>query len=184
MARFITMGYTVAKILILYQVQKHQQVLFLSDIIGAGRGLVDKQYLTKWPQGEWWSLMKFPCEVVIETEMGLWRRAIAQVVAHGPTQCCLGIFKTDGPKLWEWRLLENPGQLFRQQGDQVNVYGHIRQGGYKRIHTSCSGRMRGGVATVEEVKPGMMKVCSVALPPINPIPLANFLDVLHGWGQT
>ena len=101
MARFITMVYTAAKLLILNQIRKHQQVLFLSDIIWAGGGLVDKRYLTKWPQGERWSSMKFPRKVVIETEMGLWRRAIAQVVAHGPTQCCLGIFKTDGHKLWE-----------------------------------------------------------------------------------
>ncbi len=35
MARFITMGYTAAKLLIFNRVQKHQQVLFLSDIIGA-----------------------------------------------------------------------------------------------------------------------------------------------------
>ena len=44
--------------------------------------------------------------------------------------------------------------------------------------------MQGAVATVEEVKPGMMKVCSVVSPPIRPVPPANFLDVLHGWGQT
>ncbi len=37
---------------------------------------------------------------------------------------------------------------------------------------------------MEEVKPGMMKVCSVASPPIRPVPPANFLDVLRGWGQT
>jgi hypothetical protein len=135
---------------------------------------VDKLYLTKRPQGEWWSSMKFPRKVVIETEMGFWHCAITQVVAHGPTQCCLGIFKTDGLKLWEWRVLENQGCLFRQHEDQVNVYGHIRWRRYKCIQTSCSGRMQGAVATVEEVKPGMMKVCSVASPPIRPVPPANF----------
>jgi hypothetical protein len=40
------------------------------------------------------------------------------------------------------------------------------------------------VATVEEVKLGMMTVCSMAAPPIRPIPPANFLDILCGWGQT
>jgi hypothetical protein len=92
--------------------------------------------------------MKFPCKVVIEMEMGLWHRAIMQVVVHGPMQCCLGIFKTDGHKLWEWHILENQGRLFWQHGDQVDVYGHIRRGRYKCIHTSCSGRMQGAVATV------------------------------------
>jgi hypothetical protein len=102
--------------------------------------------------------MKFPREVIIEPEMGLWRCAITQVVAHGPAQCSLGRFTTDGHKLWEWHILENQGRLFQQHGDQVNVYGHVRQGQYKCIHTSCSGRMRGVVATVEEVMLGMMKV--------------------------
>jgi hypothetical protein len=44
--------------------------------------------------------------------------------------------------------------------------------------------MRGAVATVEEIVLGMVKVCSVASPPVCPIPLAKFLDVLCGWGQT
>jgi hypothetical protein len=124
--------------------------------------------------------MIFPHEVVIETEMGLWRHAIAQVVAQGPTQCSLGIFKTDRHKLWKWHVLENQGRLFRQHGDQVNVYGHTRRGHYNCIHTSHSGRMQGEVATVEKVTPGMMKVCSVVSPPIHPVLTANFLDVLRG----
>jgi hypothetical protein len=64
------------------------------------------------------------------------------------------------------------------------MYGHIRGGLYKHIHISHSGRMQGAVATVDKVKPGMMKVCSVAFPPIHPISPANFLDILRGWGQT
>jgi hypothetical protein len=136
MSRFITMGYTTAKLLILNHVRKHQQVLFLSDIIGAGGGLADKRYLTKRPQGERWSLMKFLREVIIEPEMGLWRHSITQVVAHGPAQFSLGQFTTDGHKLWEWCVLENQGHLFRQHGDQVNVYGHVRWGRYKCIRTS------------------------------------------------
>jgi hypothetical protein len=91
---------------------------------------------------------------------------------------------TDGHKLWEWRVLENQGNLFWQHGDQVDVYGHVRRGQYKRIRTSCSGRMQGAVATVEEVMPGMMKVCSVAYPPIRSVTPANFLDILRGWGKT
>ncbi len=44
--------------------------------------------------------------------------------------------------------------------------------------------MQGALATVEESTPGTMKVCSVASPSICPIPPADFLDVLRGWGQT
>ena len=116
--------------------QKHQQVLFLSDILGAGGGSVDKRYLHKHRTGERWSLMKFPCKEVTAPEMELWCRAIAQVVSHGPAQASLGTFKVDGHKLWEWRVVETRGRLYRQNGDQVEVYGHVRRGRYKHIRTS------------------------------------------------
>jgi hypothetical protein len=128
--------------------------------------------------------MKFPREMVNELEIGLWRCAIVQVVTHGPAQASLGAFKVDGHKLWEWQVVETQGRLYRQNGDQVEVYAHARQGQYKHICTSRSGRMQGALATVEEGTPGMMKVCSVASPSIRPILPSDFLDVLRGWGQT
>jgi hypothetical protein len=60
MARFIAMGYTAEELRILNRMRKHQQVLFLLDILGAGGGLVDKRYLTKHLPGERWSLILFP----------------------------------------------------------------------------------------------------------------------------
>jgi hypothetical protein len=42
MARFMGGGY---RMLTLNRVRKHQQVLFLSDILGAGSELLDKRYL-------------------------------------------------------------------------------------------------------------------------------------------
>ncbi len=87
--------------------QKHQQVLFLSDILGAGGGSVDKRYLQKRRAGECWSSMKFPREEVTLPEMEVWCRTIVQVVSHGPVQASLGSFKVDGHKLWEWRVFEN-----------------------------------------------------------------------------
>jgi len=72
MSRFIAKGYTANELVTLNRVQKHQQVLFLSDILGAGGGSVDKCYLQKCRVGECWSSMKFPREVVTAPEMELW----------------------------------------------------------------------------------------------------------------
>ncbi len=99
MTGFIAAGYNGIKLLILNRVWKHQQVLFLSNILGADGSLVDKNYLRKQQQGEQWSTTTFPCELVTEVEMGLWPRAIAQVVMNGPAQIDLGAFKTNGHKL-------------------------------------------------------------------------------------
>ena len=169
---------------ILNRVRNYQQVLFLLDVLGAGGGSVDKRYLQKRRAGERCSSMRLPCKEVTAPEIDLWCRAIAQVVAHGPAQASLGVFRAEGHKLWEWRVVENRGRLYRQHGDQVEVFVHVRRGRYRHICTSRLGKMRGDMATVEEGTPGMMKVCSVALPPIRPTPPTDFLDVLCGWGQT
>ncbi len=81
MSRFIARGYTANELATLNRVRKHQQVLFLSDILGVGGGSVDKRYLQKRRAVEYWSSMKFPREVVTAPEMELWCRAIMQVVS-------------------------------------------------------------------------------------------------------
>ncbi len=98
MARFIAMGYEGEELLTLNRVRKHQQVLFLSDILGASGGLLDKRYLEMRRVGEQWSMIKFPRKVVNASEMGLWGRATAQVVARGPAQASLGRLKIGGHK--------------------------------------------------------------------------------------
>ncbi len=72
MARFIAVGCSEKELQRLTRVRIHQQVLFLSDILGASGGMVDKQYLQKQWRGELWSSMKFPHKDVTELEMGLW----------------------------------------------------------------------------------------------------------------
>ncbi len=52
MARFIAAGYEGEELLTLNRVRKHQQVLFLSDILGASGGSLDKRYLEKRRVGE------------------------------------------------------------------------------------------------------------------------------------
>ncbi len=86
MAPFTAAGYEGEDLLTLNRVRKHQQVLFLSDILGASGGSLDKLYLEVRQIGERWSSIKFPHEEVNASEMGIWCRATAQVVARGPAQ--------------------------------------------------------------------------------------------------
>ncbi len=102
MARFIAAGYKRKDLVTLNRVRKHQQVLFLSDILGASGRLWDKRYLQKRWIGDHWSFMKFPREEITELVMGFWCRALAQVVLRGPAQSSLGRLKTGGHIVWEW----------------------------------------------------------------------------------
>jgi hypothetical protein len=43
--------------------------------------------------------------------------------------------------------------------------------------------MRGEAVTVEEIMPGVWKVCSVATNTVCPEPPCNFINVLKGWGH-
>ena len=98
--------------------------------------------------------MKFQHEEVNAPEMELWCRAITQVVSHGPALESLGPYKRDGHKLWEWRVVESRGRLYRQKGNQVEVYRHVWRGRYTHIRTSQSNMMRGNKATVEHCRQG------------------------------
>jgi hypothetical protein len=104
MARLMTIGYRCNDLRTLNRVRKHQQVLFLSGILGAGGKSLDKRYLQKWQGTEHWSTMKFPREIVTEVEMHHWHTAITQVAAAVLARNRLGTFHEEGHKIWDWRI--------------------------------------------------------------------------------
>jgi hypothetical protein len=59
MATFIAIGYRGNDLWTLNRVRKHQHVLFLSNILGAGGESLDKHYLKKRQGTDCWSTMKF-----------------------------------------------------------------------------------------------------------------------------
>jgi hypothetical protein len=128
--------------------------------------------------------MKFPQEIVTEVEMQLWRTAIIQVVAVGPARNRLGAFIEEGHKMWDWRIQEEAGWLYKHNGNTVEVMQHVRREQYGSPWQSRSGGMRGDYATVEESRPGVWKVCLVASLPFWPVLPTTFLDVLWGWEHT
>jgi hypothetical protein len=89
-----------------------------------------------------------------------------------------------GHKIWDWRIQEEAGRLYRHNGNTVEVMRHVQRGQYGSPRQSRSGKMRGEYATVEELRPGVWKVCLVASLPFRPVPLTMFLDVLQGWEHT
>jgi hypothetical protein len=121
MARLIAIGYRGNDLRTLNRVRKHQQVLFLSNILGARGESLDQCYLQKRRGTERWSTMKFSWEVGTEVEMHLWRMAITQVAAAGLARNRLGTFHEEGHKIWDWRIQEDAGRLYRRKGDTVEV---------------------------------------------------------------
>jgi hypothetical protein len=73
-------------------------------------------------------MIKFPWEIVTEVEMQLWCTAIIQVAAAGPACNRLGAFIKEGIKIWDWRIQEEAGRLYRCNRNTVEVMRHVRQG--------------------------------------------------------
>jgi hypothetical protein len=110
--------------------------------------------------------MRFPWEMVTKVEVHLWRMAITEVVAAGPARNRLGTFVSEDHKIWDWRIQEEAGRLYRCNRDTVQVMRHVRQGRYDAPWQSRSKQMREDYATVEELRPGVWKVCLVTSLPI------------------
>ena len=81
-------------------------------------------------------------------------------------------------------MQENKGHLYHQEPNQVVVYKHVRRGRYVHHQKSRSGQMVGEAVMVEQVSPGVWKVCSVTTSLDRPEPATNFINVLKGWGHT
>jgi hypothetical protein len=90
MARLIIVGYRDDDLWALNRVRKHQQVLFLSNILGAGSELLDKQYLQKRRETDRWSMMKFPR--VWASEMGVGHYAGRGTTVATMVHCVITIY--------------------------------------------------------------------------------------------
>ena len=58
----------------------HQQVLFLSDVLGASGKSLDRKYQKQRGVGEQWSTFRFPREKPPRKDFRLWKQEIAQLI--------------------------------------------------------------------------------------------------------
>ena len=64
----------------LNRVRVHQQVLFMSSVLGASGKSLDKKYMTKHKLEEKWYTLRFPKENPPKKDFQLWRMALRQIV--------------------------------------------------------------------------------------------------------
>jgi hypothetical protein len=81
----------------------HQQVLFLSCVLGASGKTLNKQYLDRRMPGENLSTLQFPKENSPNKHFVLWGQALWQLVPAGGIMDRLGHFRHEGYKVWTWQ---------------------------------------------------------------------------------
>ena len=72
-------GYSGEALRCLNKVRVSQQVLFLSDVLTASRGKNGPEVLSRRPQHEAWSSMRWPVEQPTDSDIQLWKKAITSI---------------------------------------------------------------------------------------------------------
>ena len=184
-------GFNQDELLRLNRVQIHQQVLFLSCILGASGKTLDARYLKRRPPGERWSRLRFPRENPPAKDFRLWERALKQLVPAGGITDRLRQFQHEGYKIWPWRFNASSARLLRDRQDGfMDVYRRV-----EGMATRSTARWElreeevafkdvGKICTVRNVKHEQKVVMSAAEPPRpREIPM-TILEVLEEWGCT
>ncbi len=65
------------------QVQLHQQVLYVSDILEANGKTIDKRYLVPWSLDDNWSHLIFPNKKPPQRDFTLWQEVVQSLAPRG-----------------------------------------------------------------------------------------------------
>ena len=175
----------------LNRLRVHQQVLFLSYVLGASGKYLDKKYLKPRGEGEQWSTFQFPKEKRPRRDFWLWQHAIAQLITAGGIMDRLGNFKAPPHKIWEWRLNNYDTRLLHIKGEVMDVYKPLQVERYTttlnrwtRVQIAIPTAKVGQYCGIREVAPAVIAVLSHTDPPPSPLKNDSFLEVLIEWGCT
>lgn len=191
MRLFVAAGYSKEKLKRLNRVRIHQQVLFLSCVLGAGGKSIDKKYLKKRREDERWSTLTFPQERPPNKDFKLWKEALMQVAPAGRINDRLRGFMSIGHKIWDWRLDEENQRVLHLKGDVMDIYtkslvpGHSRRvNHWTRSRIDQPLQEVGDICTVKDVALAVKTVLSSTPCPPPPRLPEDFMDVLIDWGCT
>ena len=128
-------GHSTEDIRRLNMVRVHQQVSFLSDVLGVSGKSLGKKYLTQRGVGEQWYTFRFPKENPLPKYFLLCQKAIAQLILVGGIMDRLGNFKAPPHIFWEWRLDNEETRLLHIKGEVMDVYKPLQVGRYATTPT-------------------------------------------------
>ena len=98
---FVVVGFSKDDLVRLNRVRLHQQVLFLSCVLGASGKTLDMKYMTPRQAEEKWSTLTFPKEKPPREYFTLWKLALWQIVPIGGIPDRFGRLTHDGYKVWD-----------------------------------------------------------------------------------
>ena len=117
-------GYSGDALRRLNKVRVSQQVLFLSDVLTASRGKNGPEVLSRRPQHEAWSSMRWPVEQPTDLDIQLWKNAITSICPSRSSTPTLGKYINVSHKLrrWYWSATDSTLHHVRSDGATEDVY--------------------------------------------------------------
>ena len=101
---FEQVGYSGNELRRLDRVRVHQQVLFLSCVLGASsEKMLDKWYLERRQTNEPWPRLHFSNKNRPNKDFALWKQALRHIVPADDIMDRLGWFNHNRYKIWPWR---------------------------------------------------------------------------------
>ena len=189
MQMFVGAGFNKDKLRRLNRVCVHQQVLFLSCVLGASGKSLDKKYMIMRKTGDRWSKLKFPKEKPTKMNFNLWKVALRQIVPPIGIPDWLGRLSSDGYKIWNWRWDPTNRQLLHFKGDLMGIYGpsdlprmNNVTNRWTMIRSDQEPEQCGQVCTICKVQLAAVAVASTAAPPREAAMPTKIKEVLKKWG--
>ena len=194
MLEFAKLGFDLPTLVRLNRVRLHQQVLFLSCVLGASGKELDEKYLIKRRVDEKWSTLSFPQEKPPRKDFLLWQQALRQLVPAGGIQDRLGAFQHVGYKVWDWHYDELNSALYHTTSTGVEKYVQSQQPRYanrpNRWEKAALPEQAavvvsmGAACSVKRHSPTSVSISSTVQSTFPETSHDSFLDVLLEWGAT
>jgi hypothetical protein len=181
------MGYSLQELIWLNQVRCHQQVLFLSCIVGPTGRSLDERYLRKRRPGEEWSSLQFPKEKPPPSAFRLWNHAIRQIVPPEGLAVNLGRRLHEGYKKWDWSVCTEEQYLvhYTSHGrmDVFEPNGNTRRR-WVKTQEGVDEEILGRPCSVRESTANAVSILATAAAPDEVELPETLFDVLREWGCT
>ena len=189
MQMFVAAGFNKEELVRLNRVRLHQQVLFLSCVLGASGKTLDVKYMTSRKAEEKWSKLTFPKEKAPRTDFHLWRLALRQIVPVGGIPDRLGRLTHSGYKIWDWRWDQERSRLLHYKGSTMDIYEHSNlprvvntPNRWTRTRIGQVSEKCGLVCTVRGAGLAVVAVALSAEPPREQVMPTRIKEVLKEWG--
>ena len=187
---FVEAGFGKQELQRLNRVRIHQQVLFLSCVLGASGKQLDKKYFKRRPTGEQWSKLNFPKERPPHRDFLLWKEALQSTVPAEGLPDRLGQYLHEGGKIWKWRFDEEGSRLLHQTDEGMEVYRRVEGRSTRAAaHWEMSNEVQprencGKLCTVETVAQGKKVIVSQVDGARAQTMPTTIMEVLEEWGCT